>query len=31
MHDFEKEIYKGKNVFFSSNSNNITAMINYGK
>ena len=30
MYDFEKEIYKGKNVFFSTNSNNITAMVNSG-
>ena len=29
--DFKKEIYNGKNVFFSTNSSNITAMVNSGR
>ena len=30
-YDFEKEIYKKKNVFFSTNSNNISAVAHSGK
>ena len=30
-YDFEKNIYSGKNVFFSTNNNNITTMIHNGK
>jgi hypothetical protein len=29
--DFDKDIYAGKNVFYSTNSNNITAMVHPGK
>ena len=29
--DFDKDIYLGKNVFFSTNNNNITAMVHPGK
>ena len=29
--DFDKEIYTGKNVFYSTNSNNITAMVHPGR
>ena len=29
--DFQKELYKGKKVYFSTNSNNITAMVHSGK
>ena len=30
-YDFEKDIYAGRNVFFSTNSNNITAVAHSGK
>ena len=29
--DFQKDLYNGKNVFFSTNSNNITTMVHSGK
>ena len=31
IYDFENDIYKGKKVFFSTNSENITAMVHSGK
>ena len=31
IYDFEKEKFNGKNVFFSTNNNNITAMVHPGK